>query len=116
MEIKQTPQFLEKGKKLIEAHPDFNDKLQEAAHYGLTITPEATAEIVRLCAPEVAYWLAKPENVEGAMRLMNMEPDQQIVEVRRIAKQLEASGFANDPDTEDWINARKQARREGKRR
>ena len=116
MEIKQTPQFLEKGKKLIAAHPDFNDKLQEAHSYGLTISTPAVAEIVRLGAPEVAYWLAKPENIEGAMRLMNMDPDQQIVEVGRVAQQLEASGFANDPDTEDWINARKQARREGKRR
>lgn len=116
MEIKQNPQFIEKGKKLIAAHPDFNDKLQEADHYGLTITPEAVAEIVRLCAPEVAYWLAKPENIEGAMRLMNMDADQQIVEVGRIARQLEASGFANDPDTEDYIDQRRQAKREGRRR
>lgn len=116
MGIKQTPQFLEKGKKLIAAHPDFNDALQEADRYGLTISTAAVAEIVRLGAPEVAYWLAKPENVEGAMRLMNMDADQQIVEVGRIAQQLEASGFANDPDTEDYINQRRQAKREGRQR
>ena len=116
MEIKQNPQFIEKGKKPIAAHPDFNDKLREAGNSGLTITPEATAEIVRLCAPEVAYWLAKLGNFEAAHRLMDMDADRQIVEVRRIAQQLEASGFANDPDTEDWINARRQAKREGKRR
>lgn len=116
MEIKQTPQFLEKAKKLIAAHPDFNDELQQAHSSGLTITPEAVAEIVRLCAPEVAYYLGKPENFEAAHGLMNMDADRQIVEVRRLSKQLEESGFARDPDTEDYIDQRRQAKREGRRR
>jgi hypothetical protein len=93
--------FLEKGQKFIGLRKDFNDTLQDADDYGLTISPAAVAEIVRLGAPEVAYWLAKPENFEAAHGLMNM---------------LEESGFARDSDTEDWIDKRKQAKREGKRR
>jgi len=60
--------------------------------------------------------LARPENFEAAHGLMNMEPYQQVVEIGRIAKRLEESGFANDPDTEDYIDARRQSKREGKRR
>jgi len=45
--------FLEKGKKLIELHPDTNETLMAAHEKGLTISPEAVAEIVRLGAPEV---------------------------------------------------------------
>ena len=117
-DINAAAKFLEKGQKLIAAHPDFNDKLQEADSYGLTISAPAVAEIVRLGCPEVAYWLAKDENIEGAMRLMNMDCDQQIVEVKRLAKQLEASGFANDPDTDEYLKNQSpnMAKREGRRR
>lgn len=115
-DINAEAKFLEKGQKLIGSHSDFNDALQEADRYGLTISAAAVAEIVRLGVPEVAYWLAKPENIEGAMRLMNMDCDQQVVEVKRLSKQLEESGFARDPDTEDWIDQRRQAKREGRRR
>lgn len=114
--MSQTQQFIEKGKKLIEAHSDFNDTLQDADSYGLTISTAAVAEIVRLGAPEIAYWLAKPENFEAAHGLMNMEPDQQVIQVQRYAKQLAESGFARDGDTEDYIDARRRAKREGKRR
>jgi hypothetical protein len=109
-------QFIEKGKKLIESHSDFNDTLQDAHDYGMTISAPACAEIVRLGAPEVAYWLAKPENFGAAHGLMNMEPHQQVIQIQRYAKQLQESGFANDPDTEDYIDTRRQAKREGKRR
>lgn len=64
-DINVAAKFLEKGQKLIGAHPDFNEKLQEAHNYGLTISPEAVAEIIRLGAPAVPYWLAKDENIEG---------------------------------------------------
>jgi len=109
-------QFIQKGQKLIQLHRDFNDTLQDAHDYGLTISAPAVAEIVRLGAPEVAYWLAKPENFEAAHGLMNMESDQQVVRIGQIAKKLNESGFANDPDTEDYIDTRRQAKREGKRR
>lgn len=115
-DINAATKFLEKGQQLIGGHPDFNETLQKADDYGLTISPAAVAEIVRLGVPEVAYFLAKPENFEAAHSLMNLDSDKQVVEVRRLSKQLEESGFARDPDTEDWIDARRQARREGKRR
>jgi hypothetical protein len=47
---------------------------------------------------------------------VNVEPYQQVVRIGQIAKQLQESGFANDPDTEDYMDARRQAKREGKRR
>lgn len=108
--------FLQKGQKLMKAHPDFNETLLKADEFGLTVSAQAVAEMIRLGVPEVGYFLAKAENFEAAHALMNLDADEQVVEVRRIARQLDESGFANDPDTEDWIDARRQARREGRRR
>jgi hypothetical protein len=115
-QIDSISKFIEKGQRLTALRKDYNDVLQDADDYGLTISSAAVAEIVRLGAPEVGYWLARPENIEAAHGLMNMTEDQQVVQIQHLAKQLEESGFANDPDTEDYIDARRQAKREGKRR
>lgn len=108
--------FMEKGQKYTALRKDYNDVLQDAHDYGLTIPPTGVAEIVRLGAPEVAYWLARPENIEAAHGLMNLTDYQVVIQIQRYKKQLDESGFANDPDTEDYLDARRQAKREGKRR
>jgi hypothetical protein len=112
-----TPQFREKGKKLMELHKDFNDALKEASDSGLTISAAAVAEIVRLEAPEVAYYYAQEEHFGEAHNLMGLADDKQVVEVRRKAKELEESGFASDPDTSTWLKERSpaMAKREGRR-
>jgi hypothetical protein len=108
--------FQEKGRKYANLRKDFNDRLQAADDGGLTISTPAVAEIIRLGVPEVAYYLASPENFEAAHALMNLTDDQQVVQIQRLAKQLEESGFLNDADTEDWIDQRREAKRAGKRR
>src|SRR6266849_2525926 len=108
--------FLERGKKLIERKPDFNDKLMAAHERGLTISPEAVAEIVRLGVPEVAYWLAKPENFDVAHKLHGMESHAQVVEVGKIAEQLKRNGTMNDLEPDDYLQKRRHELRYSYRR
>jgi hypothetical protein len=132
--------FLERGKKFMEVHPDFNETLQQAAIRGLTISEQARTAITRLAVPEVAYWLAKPENDLAARALMGMDDMQQVVEVGRIAERLSVSPsdfVSNAPapgirltgsqvrpdlplnqitDTDEYIRRRRQEKRNGRRR
>jgi hypothetical protein len=108
--------FSEKGKKLVEAHPDVNETLMAAHDKGLTISPEAVAEIVRRGAPEVGYWLAKPENFDVAHRLHGMAPHEQVVEVGRIAEQLNRQRTMDDIDTDTYLQKRRHEIRYGYRR
>jgi len=59
-------QFEASRKKLLAVHPDAAETLKAAHEHGLTISPEAVHEVTRLGAPEVAYWLARPENQPDA--------------------------------------------------
>lgn len=132
--------FLERGKKFMEVHPDFNETLTQAAIRGLTMSEQARTAITRLAVPEVAYWLAKPENDLAARALMGMDDLQQVVEVGRISERLSvnASDFvSNAPapgirlsgsqvrpdlplnqitDTDEYIRRRRQERKNGRRR
>src|SRR5713101_2641493 len=108
--------FLERGKKLIELHPDVNDTLMAAHEKGLTISPEAVAEIVRLGAPEVGYFLAKPEKFSLAHRLHGMAAHDQVTEVQRIADQLKRQRTMDDPETDDYLQKRGHEIRYGYRR
>lgn len=83
--------FLEKGKTFIAGHPDFNEVLQAAHIRGLTISEEARIAITKKAVPEVAYWLAKPENDLAARRMMEMDPFEQTIEIGRIAERLSAN-------------------------
>jgi hypothetical protein len=126
--------FLEKGKAFIVGHPDFNTILEAAHVRGLTLSENARIAITRLAVPEVAYWLAKPENDLAARALMGMDDLQQVVEVGRIAERLAVSPadfVSNAPapgmrltnattrstvpisalDTDDYIRMRKEQRR-----
>lgn len=80
--------FLQKGKEFIAQFPDFNETLEEASKRGLTMNNQAMVAIIRLRAPEVAYYLAKPENDATARKFMTMDGIQQVAEVGRIQERL----------------------------
>jgi hypothetical protein len=132
--------FLEKGKSFMAGHPDFNTTLEAAHVRGLTMSESARTAITRMAAPEVAYWLAKPENDLAARSLMAMDDLQQVVEVGRIAERLAVlpSDFVSQApapglrltgnnirpqvqlnqvtDTDEYIRLRRQQRRESRGR
>jgi len=126
--------FLERGKQFIAGHPDFNTKLEAAHVRGLTLSEQARVAITRLAAPEVAYWLASPENDLAARQLMRLDEGMQVVEIGRIAERLAVSPadfVSNAPapgtringnarnelplsqiqDTDEYIRRRKEERR-----
>lgn len=130
--------FLERGKAFVAGHPDFNTVLEAAHVRGLTISEQARVAITRLAAPEVAYWLAKPENDLAARQLMRLDEGMQVVEVGRIAERLSVSPadfVSNAPapgtringnsrnevplsqitDTDEYIRQRKLQRKAGRR-
>lgn len=131
--------FLEVGKRFIASHPDFNTTLEAAHVRGLTMSEAARREITRKAAPNVAYWLAKPENDLIARKFMQMDEMDQLVEVGRIIERLAVSPtdfVSNAPapgpklaggyvaevplnqiqDTDEYIRRRKQERRAGRGR
>jgi len=130
--------FLERGKTFMVAHSDFNEVLQAAHIRGLTMSEQARAAITKLAAPEVVYWLAKPENDLAARSLMKMDDFQQALEVGKIAERLAVkpsdfvssapapgirlagNAVTNTPlneitDTDEYIRQRRQAKRAGMR-
>jgi len=80
--------FLERGKAYVVSHPDFDATLQAAHVRGLTMSEPARIAITKLAVPEVAYWLAKPENDLAARNFMKLDEMGQIAEVGRIAERL----------------------------
>lgn len=131
--------FLEKGKLFISKNPDFNTTLEAAHIRGLTMSESARVAITRMALPEVAYWLAKPENDMAARAFMQMDDFQQTVEVGKIAERLHVSPsdfVSNAPppgtrltgsnvradlplneisDTDEYIRQRKLQRRQARR-
>ena len=130
--------FLEAGKKYIGSHPDFNTILEAAHVRGLTMSEGARVAITKLAAPEVAYWLAKPENDLAARKFMALDDFQQVIEIGKIAERLSVkpsdfvsnapepgtrlNGGANrstipleQMDTDDYIRERKLQRRQARR-
>jgi hypothetical protein len=130
--------FLERGKAYIVSHPDFNTTLEAAHVRGLTMSEAARTAITRMAVPEVAYWLAKPENDLAARNLMKMDDLQQVVEVGKIAERLavKPSDFVSSApapglriagnvqpnvplneitDTDEYIRQRRQLKRAGMR-
>jgi hypothetical protein len=131
--------FLEKGKAFVVGHPDFNATLEAAHVRGLTMSERGRVAITRLAAPEVAYWLAKPENDLAARTFMKLDDEMQAIEIGKIAERLAVrpsdfvssapapgirlTGTTNNTvplnevtDTDEYIRLRKQAKRAGARR
>lgn len=80
--------FLEAGKAFVVRYPDFNDVLQKAAERGLKMDNSAMLAIIRSKAPEVAYYLAKPENDAVARKFMTLDGMSQVMEIGKIAERL----------------------------
>ncbi|MFI5095173.1 MAG: hypothetical protein ACHQIK_17185 [Candidatus Acidiferrales bacterium] len=80
--------FLESGQKFISRNPDFHETLEKAAKRGLRLDNGAMLTIIRLKAPEVAYYLARPENDSASRRFMQLTPFDQSLEVARLAERL----------------------------
>lgn len=82
--------FLEVGTEFIKKNPDFNETLEAAAKRGLTLHNRAQWRIIKRAIPQVAYYLARPENEIEARNLMKMDEFDQELEVVRIAERLAA--------------------------
>lgn len=82
--------FLEAGNEFIKRNPDFNEVLDAAGKRGLTIDNRAQYTIIKLRVPQVAYYLARPENETTARKFMAMDGFMQSIEVARIAERLAA--------------------------
>lgn len=82
--------FLDAGKKFIARYPDFNETLQKADERGLKMDNQAMVAVIKLKAPEVAYYLAKPENEDVARKFMALDGMQQVAEIGRIQERLSA--------------------------
>src|SRR5215472_10961511 len=103
-------EFYEAGRKLMTLHPDLNDTLLAADRDGLSISPEAVAELIRLARPDIAYFLCRPENREYGVKIHNMAPDEQTREMGAIARQLDESQSLAQPEMDEYIEQRKQRR------
>jgi hypothetical protein len=129
--------FLEEGKRFIQAHPDFNTRLEAAQIRGLTISDKARFEITKKAGAglQAAYWLTDPQNDLAARTFMQLNADDQLVEIGRIIERVSAkpSDFiSNAPepgtrlstsnvrqdvplneitDTDEYIRQRRQQRR-----
>src|SRR6266478_3930290 len=104
------PDFAARGAEYIKTHPDLNERLAAGHTHGLTMDDAATWRILELARPDVADWLARDENHEGACWLMNLKGQAAIDEVDRIAARLDAQGFAQDPPIDAYLKARREAK------
>lgn len=82
--------FQEVGTEFIKKNPDFNEVLNKAHKRGLTLHNRAQFRIIKRAIPQVAYYLARPENEAEARSLMKMDEFDQELEVVRIAERLAA--------------------------
>jgi hypothetical protein len=80
--------FLEKGKRFVAGHPDFHEVMGQAAARGLSLSEAGRIAITSQAVPEVAYWLARPENDATARSIMQMDDFGQVVAISRIAERL----------------------------
>jgi hypothetical protein len=111
----------EAAKRLTQSLAELEQAGKAAHEYGLRISDEAIAEMNRLLPTpeqrvELALWLTRDEHFDVAHNLMGLKPAAQVVEIRKLAKREDVKGSLNNSDTEDYIDARRQAKREGKRR
>src|ERR1700721_276070 len=95
-----TPQDVETfqttGRKYVEAHPGFNERLDESARQGWTFSQEATAEIIRRKRPDVADFLSQPENGELRVKVMSLKGERAVEEIGRITSLIDRIGFGKD--------------------
>src|SRR5215469_14480211 len=76
------------GQDFVKQHPDFQQRLSNAAARGLTLDNRAHRQIMRSAAPEILYYLADPKNEVEARNVMNLSGPLQEIEITRIANHL----------------------------
>ncbi len=106
-------------KRMAESLAEFNQSLQAADKYGLTISPEAVQELQKMPEEqrvELTLWLTRDEHFDVAHKIMGLKPEKQVEEIRELAKREDVVGSLKNGNTDSWIDARRQAKREGKRR
>jgi hypothetical protein len=114
-------EYVAVGRKYIEAHPDYNEQLGERGKQGWDFAAEATAEIVRRKRPDVAHFLAQPENSGLRVKLMSLKGERAVEEIGRIASLIDRIGFGKDytpnvSDTDAYLQKRRHEIRYGYRR
>ena len=112
---------MEATSRLAKAFAELQEAGDRADEFGLTISDEAIRAINKLPDAEnrieLAKWLAAPENWETVTHpFMSKTPEQQAEMIPDLAKREDVKGSLRDGDTEAWIDARREARREGRRR
>jgi hypothetical protein len=113
--------FVSVGRKYVEANPGFNERLQEASKQGWDFSAEATAEIIRRKRPDVADFLAQPENSGLRVKVMSLKGERAVEEIGRIASLIDRIGFGRDytpnvSDTDAYLQKRRHEIRYGYRR
>lgn len=112
---------MEATSRLAKAFAELQEAGNAAHEYGLRISDEAIRAINKLpdveSRIELAKWLAAPENWETLTHpFMSKTPEEQAAMIPDFAKREDVKGSLKNPDTEAWIDARREARREGRRR
>ena len=110
---------MEVVKRLGEALAEFEVASKAADEYGLRVSKEAVAVLNKMPLEErveLALWLTRDEHFDIAHNLMGLKPEQQAAEIQKLAKREDVRGSIKDGDTESYIDSRRQARREGRRR
>lgn len=118
----QVQKFRERA---LQQFPAWNEKMADAERRGLNLSPAHTAEMFRICVPEVAYHLADPAN-EALARQWNVADGQRrndarcADEVRRLASRIKRHDVytkieVKQSDTDEYLAQRKADIRAGKR-
>jgi hypothetical protein len=113
-------QETETANRLAKALAELEQAGKAAHEYGLSISPEAIAEMNKLPNVEqrieLALWLTRDEHFDVAHKIMGLKPEKQVEEIRELAKRPDVLGSLKDGDTDSWIDKRREAKRNGKRR
>jgi hypothetical protein len=119
-------QFVIRGREFVKTHPDWTDVLNDAEARlknvsGPTLPEDAADEIKKLARPDIAYYLALPENQPEAQVLLSLKGDRARDRIRRIASRLDRHDtfrtITSKPDeVEAYLAQRREDRRTGKRR
>jgi hypothetical protein len=124
--MSESEQFVTRGREFVKTHPDYFDVLNDAEARlknvsGPTLPEDAADEIKKLARPDIACFLALPENQPEAQVLLSMKGERARDKVRRLASRLERHGtfrtVTSKPDeVEAYLAQRREDRRSGKRR
>jgi len=119
-------QFEIRGREFLKTHPDFFDVLNDAEQRlknvsGPTLPDDAKDEIERLARPDVAYFLALPENQSEAHSLLSLKGGRVREKIRRIASRIDRHGTFKEVDdtpseVDFYLRERREDFRTGKRR